>query len=464
MPSTELFDAIIIGTGQAGPSLASRLDGEGLKTAVIERDRIGGSCVNYGCTPTKALVASARAAHLARRAADFGVVLPGEVGIDMRRIKSRMDEISGDSNRSLTKWLGGMENVSLIRGHGRFEGPNRVRVDDRMLSAERIFVNVGARARVPDLDGLDGLDGLDFLTSKSILELQAVPRHLIIVGGSYIGLEFGQIFRRFGSRVTIVEMASRLIAREDPDVSAEIQGILESEGIEVRLDAECIAVEPNGSGITVGIDCAAGAPEVAGTDLLLAVGRVPNTDDLGCEAAGLELDERGYIIVDGQLRTSVEGIWAVGDCNGRGAFTHTSYNDYEIVVANLFDDDPRRVDDRFPCYGLFIDPPLGRVGWTERQARESGRSVLIGKRPMTTVGRAKEKGETAGFIKILVDGETQEILGAAILGVGGDEAVHLLIDAMYAEAPYTVVSRAVHIHPTVAELVPTTLQSLKPLS
>ena len=454
------FDAIIIGTGQSGPALAARLNQEGLDTAVIERQLLGGTCVNYGCIPTKALVASARAAYMARRASDFGVVVDGQVRVDMKRVKSRMKEISGQSSTGVGRWLAGMQHVTLFRGHARFESSRTVRVDDEVLAADRIFINVGGRALVPDLPGLGGVD---FLTSSGILELDSLPEHLVIVGGSYIGLEFAQMYRRFGSRVTLVERGPRLIGREDEDVSDEVRRILEQEGIEFRLEAECISAQQRDGGVAVGVDCADGAPSVEGSHLLLAVGRVPNTDDLDLEKIGLEVNGRGFIQVDEELRTNVPGIWALGDCNGRGAFTHTSYNDYEIVAANLFDDDPRRLGDRILCYGLFIDPPLGRIGMTEAQARASGRRVLIGKRPMTQVGRAKERSETDGFIKVLVDADSEEVLGAVILGIGGDEVVHLILDVMYAKAPYTVISRAVHIHPTVAELVPTTLQSLRPL-
>jgi pyruvate/2-oxoglutarate dehydrogenase complex dihydrolipoamide dehydrogenase (E3) component len=456
---TTKFDAIVVGTGQAGPPLAGRMDREGWKVAVLERNLVGGTCVNVGCIPTKTLVASARAAHVARRAADFGVVIDGPVRVDMRRVKARKDEVSGSSNQGVTRWLEGMSNVRLIRGHGTFEGPRTIRVNDELLEAERIFLDVGARAFVPDLPGLDDVD---YLTSSSMMEIDFLPEHLIVVGGSYIGLEFAQMYRRFGSEVTVVERGSRLIARDDEDVSEEVRRILEQEGVHVRTDAECIRVGASGDGVSVHLGCE-GEREVAGSHLLLAVGRVPNTDGLNLAAAGVETDERGHVVVDDQLRTSADGIWALGDCNGRGAFTHTSYNDYEIVAANLFDGDPRRVSDRILCYGLYIDPPLGRVGMTEREARESGRRVLVGKRPMSKVGRARERGETNGFIKVLVDGDTEELLGAAILGIGGDEVVHVLLDAMYAGAPYTTVSRAVHIHPTVAELLPTVLQDLRPL-
>ena len=378
----------------------------------------------------------------------------------MARVNARMKEISGRGNRGLTRWLEGMTDVTLIRGHARLESADTVRVDDELLQSEKIFINVGARALVPEMPGIEDID---YLTNSSMMDVDFLPQHLIVVGGSYIGLEFGQMYRRFGSEVTILQRGPRLIEREDRDVSETVRQVLENEGVSVRLDAECIRFEKLGDDIVAGVDCAEGAPEVVGSHVLLAVGRVPNTSDLGLDKAGVEVGARGFIEVDDQLRTSAPGIWAIGDCNGKGAFTHTSYNDYEIVAANLLDDDPRRVSDRIPCYGLFVDPPLGRVGMTEKQARESGRRVLVGKRPMAEVGRARERSETDGFIKILVDGDSEEILGAAILGINGDEVVHTLLTAMYAKLPYTVVSRAVHIHPTVAELLPTVLQNLTPL-
>jgi len=453
------YDAIIIGTGQSGPPLAGRMSREGMKVAILERKLVGGTCVNVGCIPTKALVASARAIHVARRGAEFGFDC-GSVSVDMKRVRARMKEISGESNSGVTSWLEGMDNVTLYRGHGRLEGPRTVSVDGETLTADRIFLNVGARAAVPEMPGLDAIP---YLTNSGMMEVDFLPEHLIVVGGSYIGLEFGQMYRRFGSQVTIIERGPRLIKREDPEISEAIQGILEKEGIGIRLNAECLAASRRGEGVAVEVSCRQGSPQVTGSHLLLAVGRRPNTDDLGLEKAGVELDARGFVQVDDRLRTNVEGIWAIGDCNGRGAFTHTSYNDYEIVAANLFDDDPRRVSDRIPCYGLFIDPPLGRVGMTEAQARATGRPILVGRRPMSRVGRARERSETDGFMKVLVDAGTKEILGAAILGVNGDEAVHLMLDVMYAKAPYTTISRAVHVHPTVAELIPTMLQELKPL-
>lgn len=452
------FDAIVIGTGQAGPPLAARLAGEGMKVAIIERGRFGGTCVNTGCIPTKTLIASAYAAHLARRAADFGVTIGGPVAVDMKAVKARKDRISGKSSQGVEKWVRGLESATVFQGHARFESARTVRVGDELLEAERIFVNVGGRPLAPPMPGLDQVP---YLTSTSMMDVDFLPEHLIVVGGSYIGLEFGQMYRRFGAKVTIVEKGPRLIQREDEEVSQAVREILEAEGIEIRVDANCLSARMAGDQVSVGLDCAAGAPEVLGSHLLMAVGRVPNTDDLGLDKAGVETDARGYIKVDEQLRTSVPGIWALGDCNGRGAFTHTSYNDYEIVAANLFDNDPRSVADRIQAYALFTDPPLGRVGMTEREARQAGHRLLTATRPMSRVGRAVEKGESLGFMKVVVDADTQLILGASILGLSGDEVVHSLLDIMYAQAPYTTISRAVHIHPTVSELVPTLLQSLR---
>lgn len=454
------FDAIIIGTGQSGPSLAARLTKEGLQTAIIERHLFGGTCVNVGCIPTKTLVASARAAYVARRGAEFGVVIDGPIEVDMKRVKARKDAVVQQSNDGVTKWLTTMNNLTVYQGHARLESAKSVSVNGELLETERFFLNVGARATVPDMQGLDEID---YLTNSSMMEIDALPEHLVIIGGSYIGLEFAQMYRRFGSRVTVVEMADRPIAREDEDVSSAIQEILESEGVEFRLKAKCMTVAKQGDGVSVGVDCKSGAPNVVGSHLLLAVGRRPNTEDLGLDKAGVQIDARGFITVDEQLRTNVPGIWAIGDVNGRGAFTHTSYNDYEIVAANLFDGDPRKVSDRIVCYGLFIDPPLGRVGMTEEQARQSGRNVLVGQMAMARVGRARERGETQGFMKILVDAETETILGAVILGIGGDEVVHSILDVMYANVSYTTIQRAVPIHPTVSELIPTMLGGLKPL-
>jgi pyruvate/2-oxoglutarate dehydrogenase complex dihydrolipoamide dehydrogenase (E3) component len=454
------FDALIIGTGQAGPPLAARLSKAGMKVAIVERKRFGGTCVNNGCIPTKTMVASAYAAHLARRAGEYGVTLREPPGIDMKRVKARKDEIVARSNKGVESWLRGLANVTVYKGHGRFESPRTVRVEDDLLEADKIFINVGGRALVPPMPGLDQVP---YLTNSSMMDVDYQPEHLIVIGGSYIGLEFGQMFRRFGSKVTIVEMGERLIGREDKDISDCVREILESEGIQVRLKAECISAHREGNGLAVGLECADAEKRVLGSHLLLAVGRVPNTNDLGLDKAGVETNKAGYINVDDHLRTNVPGIWALGDCNGKGAFTHTSYNDYEIVAANLLDGDARKVSDRIMTYALFIDPPLGRAGMTEEHVRKSGRRALVATRPMTKVGRAVEKGETQGFMKVLVDADNKEILGASILGVTGDEVIHTLLDVMYAKAPYTTVSRAMHIHPTVSELLPTLLQELKPL-
>jgi pyruvate/2-oxoglutarate dehydrogenase complex dihydrolipoamide dehydrogenase (E3) component len=455
------FDAIIIGAGQAGPSLAGRLTQAGRKVAMIERKLFGGTCVNTGCTPTKAMVASAYAAHMARRASSYGVTVQGSVAVDMKAVKARKDAIVAASRNGLEGWLRGMENCTVYNEHAQMESAHEVRVEQELLSADQIFLNVGGRAIVPELPGVHDVK---YLTNVGMMSLDTLPRHLVVVGGSYIGIEFGQMFRRFGSEVTIVEKGARLLQREDEDVSAAVKEILEKEGIHVRLRAECIHFKPRGEDVAVGVTCDTGDPESVGSHVLLAVGRTPNTDDLGLDKAGVAVDEHGFIQVDDQLRTNVPGIWAMGDCNGRGAFTHTSYNDFEIVAANLLDNDPRRVSDRFLVYAVYMDPPLGRVGMTEAEVRKTGRPALIGTRPMTKVSRALEKGESEGFMKILVDAETKQILGASLLGVGGDEAVHCIIDTMYARAPYTNIQRAVHIHPTVSELIPTMLGGLKPLS
>ena len=454
------YDAIIVGTGQAGPSLAAALSGAGLRTAVIERHRFGGTCVNVGCIPTKALVASARAAHVARRAAEFGVVISGGVGVDMARVKARKDAIVRRSAGGVERWMRSLANCTVYQGHGRFAGDHRVQVGGHELEAERIFINVGARAFVPPFPGLEEVD---YLTNSSILELAALPQHLVIVGGGYIGLEFAQMFRRFGSEVTLVDRGDRLIKRESEDVSAAVAAILEGEGVRLRLGAECLRAARRGDGVAVSLACRDQAPEVVGSHLLLAVGRRPNTDDLGLETTAIEVNSRGHVQVNDTLQTGAPGVWALGECNGRGAFTHTAYHDYEIVAGNLLHGDSRRVTDRIDCYALYIDPPLGRAGMTEPQVRASGRPALVATRPMTRVGRAVEKSETQGFMKVLVDAETERILGAAILGVGGDEVIHSLLGVMYADAPYTVLQRAVHVHPTVAELIPTLLADLQPL-
>jgi pyruvate/2-oxoglutarate dehydrogenase complex dihydrolipoamide dehydrogenase (E3) component len=454
------FDAIIIGAGQAGPALAARLTGAGMTVAFVERKLFGGTCVNTGCTPTKTLVASAYAAHLARRAADFGIVFEGSVRVDMKRVKARADAVVAESRTGVERRLRDMAGCTVVEGHARFEAPNRVRVERELLAAPRVFVNVGGRASVPDMPGVHDVP---FLNNRSILELDHLPEHLVVVGGSYVGLEFAQMYRRFGAEVTVIEKFGRLVAREDEEISEAIREILSDEGINVRTGAECISLAPHDRGVAVGINCQDGEPESVGSHVLLAVGRVPNTDDLGLEAAGVEIDPRGYIKVDDGLATNVPGIWALGDCNGRGAFTHTAYNDFEIIAANLLDGESRRVSDRVPGYALYIDPPLGRAGMTERDARAKGRPLLVGRRPMSHVSRAVEKGETKGLMKVVVDAESRRILGAAILGTGGDEAIHGVLDIMHAGLPYDVLQQAVPIHPTVSELIPTILGEMRPV-
>ncbi|MBV9704490.1 MAG: FAD-containing oxidoreductase [Methylobacteriaceae bacterium] len=453
------YDAIIIGTGQAGPPLANRLTKAGMKIAIIERKRFGGTCVNTGCIPTKAMVASAYAAHMAARASEYGVEIDGRIHVDMRKVKARKDAISQTSSRGVEDWLTSMPGCMIYRGHARFGSAREVKVDEELLSAARIFIDVGGRAMVP---AIPGLDHVDYLTNSSMMDVDFLPEHLLILGGSYIGLEFAQMYRRFGSKVTVIEAAPRLVPHEDEDISASIKEILEQEGIDIRVASKCTRLDKRAGAIVAQIEGAQGRMEVSASHLLVATGRRPNTDDLDLDRAGVHTNEHGFIAVDDQLRTNVAGIWALGECNGRGAFTHTAYNDFEIVSANLLDNEPRRLSDRIPTYGLFIDPPLGRVGMTEAQARATGRPVFVGRRPMTRVGRAVEKGETNGFMKVIVDAQTKQILGAAILGTGGDEAVHCLTDTMYAKAPYTTITHAVHIHPTLAELIPTMLEDLAP--
>ena len=454
------YDAIIIGTGQAGPPLARRLAAAGQRVAIIERKFFGGTCVNTGCTPTKTLVASAYAAHVVRRAREYGVTIGGPIGVDMKAVKARKDAVSGASRTAVERSLKTLAGCTVYEGHARFVSPKEISVGGAVLKAEWIFINVGARALIPPIPGLDQVG---YLTNSSMMEVDFLPLHLIILGGSYVGLEFAQVYRRFGSEVTIIELAPRLIAREDEDVSGAIADILKGEGIDVRVDTKVVGLGRRGENIEVKIESHGQTSEVVGTHLLLAIGRRPNTDDLGLDKAGIATDERGFIKVDDQLRTNVPGIWALGDCNGRGAFTHTSYNDFEIVAANLLDHEPRRVTDRITAYALYTDPPLGRAGMTEAEVRKSGKAGLVGTIAMEDVSRAYEKGETQGFMKILVDKDTQQILGASLLGLAGDEVVHCILDLMYAKAPMTVMQRAMHIHPTVSEFVPTMLSELRPL-
>ena len=458
MPTT--YDAIVIGTGQAGPSLAARLAQSGRKTAVLERLRFGGTCVNVGCIPTKSLVASARAIHMARRGDEFGFTTGGAVQVNMPRVKARKDDIVRQSSQGVEDWMRNTANITVYDGHGRFTSASTVTVNGDVLQAEQIFINVGARANVPDFS--DG-QPVPILTNTGILELDALPDDLLIVGGSYIGLEFAQMYRRFGSRVTVIEKSDRPIAREDDDVSATVRSVLEAEGVQFRLSATCIGLRATPTGVSASVDCTHGAPSVDGSHVLVAVGRRPNTDDLGLESAGIAVDAKGFITVDDECRTNVPGVWALGECNGHGAFTHTAYNDYEVVAANVLDGKPRRISQRIPCYALYVDPAVGRVGMTTAEARASGRRVLVGHRPMTKVSRAREMSETQGFMRALVDADTERLLGAVVFSAGGDEIVHSLLDVMNADAPYTTIARAMHIHPTISELIPTMLQDLKPL-
>jgi pyruvate/2-oxoglutarate dehydrogenase complex dihydrolipoamide dehydrogenase (E3) component len=457
------YDAIVIGAGQAGPSLAARFAGIGKSVAIIERHLFGGTCVNTGCTPTKTLIASARVAYDARRAHDYGIELPtAGVAVNMRAVQARKRRIVGASKAGLENWIRGMQNCTVYQGHARFESARSVSVDGQVLTAEQIFINVGGRPRIP---AFPGIESVAFLTSTSLLELEELPVHLLIIGGSYVGLEFAQMFRRFGSDVTVIEKEPRLLSHEDPEVAAEIKAALEAEGIQIRLEAECIELSHDAESVTANVHCSVGSPQVTGSHVLIAVGRTPNTGDLGLEKAGVDTDHAGFIQVDDELRTNVSGIWALGDCNGRGAFTHTAFNDYEIVAANLFDGNPRRrLSDRIPCYALFVDPPLGRVGLTERAALAQGYAIRIGSRPMTRVARAVEKGETRGLMKVVVDARSNLILGASILGAGADEAIHPIIDIMAARVPYTTLQNTVHIHPTVSELIPTVLGQLGPIT
>ncbi|WP_417580824.1 FAD-containing oxidoreductase [Pelagibacterium sp.] len=454
---SERFDAIVVGAGQAGPSLAARLAGQGQSVALIERKLLGGTCVNTGCTPTKAMVASAYVAHMARRSAEYGVRLTGPVNVDMAAVKARKDDVVHASRNGLNDWLSGTENLTLIQGHARFISDHRITVGDRTLEAPRIFLNVGGRAAMPDYPGIDDIE---ILTNSTILELTAAPRHLVVVGGGYIGLEFAQMFARFGSKVSIVERGPRLLKREDEDASQTVSDILSNEGIDIRLNADCIAFAASDNGPIVRIDCSDGATEIAGTHVLVAIGRQPNTDDLGLEATGIKTDDRGYIVTNERLETLVQGVWALGDCNGRGAFTHTAFNDFEIVADNL-EGGNRSVETRVDAYALYTDPPLGRAGMSLAKAQESGHRVLIGKRPMTRVSRAKEKGESKGYMKVIVDADRGTILGGAIFGVGGDEAIHVLLDAIQSGMAYTDLKRTMHIHPTVSELIPTILAELE---
>jgi pyruvate/2-oxoglutarate dehydrogenase complex dihydrolipoamide dehydrogenase (E3) component len=457
---SEQFDAIIIGAGQSGPFLAARLAGEKKKVALIEREHLGGTCVNDGCTPTKTLVASARAAWSARHAAEFGVKLAGPVSVDMKAVKARKDKVVGASVQSLTEWLGSLPSLEYVTGEGSFVSPAEIKVGQRILTAPQIFINTGAKASIPPWPGLSSVP---YLTNTSMMELDTLPGHLIIAGASYIGLEFAQMYARFGAKVTVIERGPRPASREDEDISEAIRSILAAEGVTFLFNTTIEAVAKAGHGVLLSLNSGSRLASVEGSHLLVALGRSPNTADLNLAAAGLEADAKGFIPVDEHLRTKIAGIWAMGDVNGRGAWTHTSYNDFEIVADNVIDGGQRSVANRVPVYGLFIDPPLGRIGMSETEVRKSGKLALMATMPMSKVARAKERGETQGSMKVLVDANTNQILGAAILGIGCDEVVHSLLQLMVAGTPYTAMMETMHIHPTVTELLPTLLAGLKPL-
>jgi pyruvate/2-oxoglutarate dehydrogenase complex dihydrolipoamide dehydrogenase (E3) component len=453
------YDAIIIGAGQSGPFLAVRLAEAGRRVALIEREHVGGTCVNNGCIPTKTMVASARAAHVARDGARFGVET-GSVRVDYAKVKARKDEIVAGSVKGLVDWMAATKGLTTILGEARFTGPHEIEVNGETLSAPQIFLNTGGRPVVPDWPGLGEVP---YLTNESLMDLAVLPEHLVIVGGSYIGLEFAQMFRRFGSRVTVIEHGDRLIAREDADISEAVKGILEGEGIVLHFSARDFAVAKDGAGVALTFAAGGAAQTVTGSHLLVATGRKPNSDRLGLDAAGIAVDARGYIAVNERLETNVPGVFAMGDVNGRGAFTHTSYNDFEIVAANLLDGDDRKVSERIAAHNLYIDPPLGRVGMSEGEVKAKGIKALVGVLPMSRVGRARERGETQGFMKVLVDAQSKLILGAALLGIEADEVVQSILHVMAARQPYTLITRTMHIHPTVSELLPSLFGDLKAL-
>ncbi len=451
------FDAIIIGSGQAGTPLVFKLAANGKKVAFIEKEHFGGTCLNVGCTPTKTYVASARRMFEANNGDYLGVEIPSGVKINLPKVKARKDKLIKKSVDGIDSGLKNTSNITVYKGTASFVGHKKILINGEEIEAEQIFINVGGRARVPK-----EYEDISPLTNSEILQLDEIPEHLIIIGGSYIGLEFGQMFRRFGSKVTIVEMNKTIIGREDKEVSETIQNVLESEGVEFRLNATCLGASRSDEGkVIVKVDCTLGSPEIIGSHLLLAIGRTPNTNTLNLEKTGIKTDKRGFIEVNDFLETNVPGIFALGDCNGKGAFTHTSYNDYEIIAENMFDGKNRKISDRISTYNLFVDPPLGRAGITIAQAKESGKKIKVGFRKMSNIARARERGETNGFMSVVIDAETDRIIGATVLGIGGDEIISSILNVMYANQPYTVIRDSVQPHPTVSELIPTMLEGVK---
>ena len=453
MGATQAYDAIVIGAGQAGVPLSTALAGAGRKTALIERAHVGGTCVNVGCTPTKTMVASARVAHLARRAADYGVHT-GPVTVDLERVRQRKRDIVDSFRSGSERRIEQTDGVDLIMGEARFTGARSVEVrrdgaETLRLAADLIFINTGDRPASPPVDGLSRVPTLN---STTIMELDHVPEHLLILGGGYIGLEFGQMFRRFGSAVTIIQRGHQLLAREDADVADEVAKILREDGVEVLLDAEARHVEQDANrALRLTVRQPEGERTLEGSHLLVAAGRTPNTEALDLPAAGVQTDQRGYVQANERLETNVPGIYALGDVKGGPAFTHISYDDFRIIRTNLLDGGHATTADRPVPYTVFIDPQLGRVGLTEEQARQSGRPIRVAKLPMSSVARALEVDETRGFMKAVVDAETQQILGAAVLGIEGGEVMAVLEVAMVGHLPYTALRDGVFAHPTLAE-------------
>ncbi len=458
------YDAILIGAGQSAPFIAAKLAGDGKKIALVEGSKIGGSCVNYGCIPTKTLIASARAIYMAGRGDEYGFST-GPIEVNFARVMERVNTRRGEAHSGMDGWMRTMENLTVYDGYGQFigteDGLHQIQVNDDVISAPQVFLNTGTSPFIPSIDGLDEVD---YLTNKEMLELTDVPEHLVIVGGGYIGLEMGQAFRRFGADVTIIESSSRLVTREDEDVAASVLEILQAEGIAVQLNSRATTVsqDPDGT-VHVTLDTPDGLTQIEGSHLLMATGRRPNTLRLNLDAVGVETNERGFIVTDHKLHTNIEGIWAIGDVNGRGAFTHTSYHDHELVMDVLNGID-RDVTERNMAYAMYIDPPLGRVGMSETQARESGKNVLMTVKPMTHIGRALEQGETFGLIKILVDADTEQFLGATALGYHGDDVVQVVSYYMATGVTYHAMKTALPIHPTISEFYPTLLGELAPLA